>query len=49
MIGAMQAGWDEVVGIELEAKYIEIANGRIRNGGVFSGSMKENPHAKARL
>lgn len=36
MIGCLQAGWDEVVGIELEPKYIAIAERRIRNGGVFS-------------
>lgn len=37
MIGALQAGWDEVVGIELEAEYDTIAKARIMNGGVFSG------------
>jgi hypothetical protein len=37
MIGCLQAGWDEVIGIEGEAKYIEIAKSRITKGGVFSG------------
>ncbi len=36
IIGALQAGWDEVVGIEREAKYIEILEQRLRKGGVFS-------------
>lgn len=30
MIGAMLAGWDEVVGIEKEAEYITIANARLK-------------------
>jgi len=29
MIGAMQAGWDEIVGIEQDSHYCEIAKGRI--------------------
>jgi site-specific DNA-methyltransferase (adenine-specific) len=29
MIGALLAGWDEVVGIEREAEYAEIARGRL--------------------
>lgn len=29
MIGAHLSGWDEVVGVELEAEYVEIANARI--------------------
>ena len=37
MIGCLQAGWDEVMGIEGEAEYIEIAKKRIQKGGVFSG------------
>ncbi len=37
IIGALQAGWDEVLGIEGEADYIEIAKSRIKKGGVFSG------------
>lgn len=37
MIGCIQAGWDEVVGIEGEAEYIAIAKSRITKGGVFSG------------
>jgi hypothetical protein len=36
MIGCLQAGWDEVVGIEGEQDYIEIAKERITKGGVFS-------------
>lgn len=37
MIACMQAGWDEVVGIEMDERFIEIAKARIKNGGVFSG------------
>lgn len=29
MIGAMQAGWEEIVGIEMEPEYVEIAQARI--------------------
>ena len=29
MIGAVMAGWDEVLGIELEQEYVEIAHRRI--------------------
>lgn len=29
MIGALQAGWDSVTGIEIDAEYIKIANARI--------------------
>ena len=29
MIGALRAGWDEVVGVEIEAEYVEIARARI--------------------
>jgi DNA modification methylase len=29
MIGAMQAGWDEIVGIEQDARYCEIAKRRL--------------------
>jgi len=36
MIGCLQAGWDEVVGIERESEYIAIAKQRIAKGGVFS-------------
>jgi hypothetical protein len=39
MIGCIQAGWDEVVGIEREAEYVEIARARISKGGVLSGLM----------
>lgn len=37
MIGCIQAGWDEVVGIEREAEYIAFATARIKGGGVHSG------------
>ena len=37
MIGCLQAGWDEVVGIERESEYVKIATARITKGGVFSG------------
>ena len=40
--GSLQAGWDEVVGIEREAEYIQIAEGRIRKGGVLSKLMRKN-------
>ena len=30
MIGAMRAGWDEVLGIEREKEYVEIAEARIK-------------------
>jgi DNA modification methylase len=36
MIGCLQAGWDEVVGVEREAEYVEIAKARIARGGVYS-------------
>lgn len=36
MLGCLQAGWDEVVGIERETEYIAIAKQRITKGGVFS-------------
>jgi DNA modification methylase len=29
MIGAIQAGWDEVVGIEISEEYVEIAKRRL--------------------
>ena len=29
MIGAMQAGWDEIVGVEQDGRYCEIARRRI--------------------
>lgn len=31
LIGALQAGWDEVIGIELDESYIEIARARIKH------------------
>jgi len=31
IIGALMVGWDEVVGIEMEQKYIDIAESRIRH------------------
>jgi hypothetical protein len=30
MIGAHQAGWEEITGIEMEAEYIQIAEARLR-------------------
>lgn len=36
IIGCLQAGWDEVVGIERESEYIAIAKERITKGGVHS-------------
>jgi len=33
MIGAIQAGWEEVVGIEREAEYVEIAKARLAQRG----------------
>jgi len=36
MIGAAQAGWDKVTGIEVEPKYIAMAKARISaNIGMF--------------
>ena len=29
-IGAMQAGWEDVLGIEMDAEYVEIGRARIR-------------------
>jgi hypothetical protein len=48
MIGCMQAGWDEVVGIEREAEYIEIAKNRITKGGVLSGLMDKKMRRRKR-
>ena len=48
MIGCIQAGWDEVIGIEGEAEYIEIAKSRIKNGGVFSGLLDKKLRPKKR-
>lgn len=37
IIGAAEAGWDEVVGIEYEAQYVEIAKARLRGTlGLFA-------------
>jgi DNA modification methylase len=33
MIGGLQAGWNDVVGIELSAEYIEIAKQRLNEIG----------------
>lgn len=41
MIGCLQAGWDEVVGIERDEKYIAFARARISKGGVLSRLVKE--------
>ena len=36
IIGAVQAGWDEVIGIEMEAKYNDMARARLRGAiGMF--------------
>ena len=36
MIGATQAGWDEVIGVEMEQNYIEVAEARLNaNIGMF--------------
>jgi site-specific DNA-methyltransferase (adenine-specific) len=48
MIGCLQAGWDEVVGIEGEEKYIAIAKARITKGGIFSGLLDKKMRAKKR-
>jgi site-specific DNA-methyltransferase (adenine-specific) len=29
MIGAMQAGWDDIMGVEIDQEYLAIANARI--------------------
>ena len=47
MIGCLQAGWDEVIGIEGEANYIEIAKSRITKGGVFSGLLDKSMRKQA--
>jgi len=31
ILGAVRAGWDEVIGIEIDEKYVRIAEQRIRN------------------
>ncbi|HZU33922.1 MAG TPA: hypothetical protein VFB79_22605 [Candidatus Angelobacter sp.] len=36
MIGAMQAGWEDVTGIEKEAEYVKIAEARIKHWTVKS-------------
>jgi site-specific DNA-methyltransferase (adenine-specific) len=41
MIALLQAGWDEVVGIEREAKYIRIADARIKKGEIFKDREKK--------
>lgn len=46
MIGCLQAGWDEVVGIEREAEYIEIAKTRLAKGGVLSGLLDKRMRKK---
>jgi hypothetical protein len=47
MIGAMQAGWDEIVGIEQDARYCEIAKRRLQYWGmaVPPSSSKRNDAA----
>lgn len=46
MIGCLQAGWDEVVGIEQKTEYIEIAKTRLAKGGVFSGLLDKRMRKK---
>lgn len=46
MIGCLQAGWDAVVGIERESKYIRIAEARLTKGGVLSKLMKDQRKQK---
>lgn len=41
MIGAMRAGWDEVVGIEREAEYVEIARARLSRWQQVPAKMSE--------
>ena len=48
MIGCLQAGWDDVLGIEGEAKYIAIAKSRIVKGGVFSGLLDKRMRKRER-
>jgi site-specific DNA-methyltransferase (adenine-specific) len=36
MIGGMQAGWDEIVGVEQDAHYCEIAELRLQYWGMAS-------------
>lgn len=42
MIGALRAGWPEVVGIEREPKYIEIARRRLRAEGFTETEVSES-------
>lgn len=49
MIACLQAGWDEVVGIEREAKHIKVAEGRITNGGVMHALVKERRKPRKRV
>ena len=48
MIGCLQAGWDVVIGIERDSHYIEIANARIKRGGVFSGLLDKKMRERER-
>jgi site-specific DNA-methyltransferase (adenine-specific) len=41
MIGCLQAGWDEVVGIERESRFADIAEARIRRGDIFKIGRKK--------
>jgi site-specific DNA-methyltransferase (adenine-specific) len=40
MIGALQAGWDEVVGIELVPKHAEWARARIAKGQIIRNAKR---------
>jgi len=46
MIGAMMAGWEEVVGVELSEEYCKIAESRMNfwanNSGLFESVTQEN-------
>ena len=51
MIGALLAGWDEVVGIELEADYRRIAEARLRHWATHAhevGVVERTPAASPR-
>ncbi len=37
MIGGVQAGWDEVQGIERESEYIDISKARLKHWGNQQG------------
>lgn len=43
MIGAMLAGWDEVIGIEREEQYVRIAEARLKWWSEHPGALDEKP------